>query len=96
MQSIKAVKNQSLFDLAIQLYGNIDAVQELLTLNPDLITDYSGSTSYDDIDLGYPVQAGQTVFYDETSSLRIKTELDELPATNGVIDPIATWEAVNV
>ncbi|MFN4249051.1 MAG: hypothetical protein ACK4EY_15085 [Flavipsychrobacter sp.] len=79
MQSIVTVDNQSLLNLALQLYGNEDATDELLQLN-----DFTGNIlmpGYIDaaeVDLAYSVKPGVTVFYDETSVMINKKALKEL------------------
>lgn len=39
MKTVKVQPNQNVFDLAVQHYGNVEAVDEILRLNPDLKND---------------------------------------------------------
>lgn len=39
MKTVKAQPNQNVFDVAVQHYGNVEAVDEILLLNPDLEND---------------------------------------------------------
>ena len=36
MKTVKVQPNQTVFDLVVQHYGNVEAVDEILRLNPDL------------------------------------------------------------
>ncbi len=36
MKTVKVQSNQNVFDLAVQHYGNVEAVDEIIRLNPDL------------------------------------------------------------
>lgn len=82
MQSIKTAKGQTLRDMAVQLYGNVDAVSELLRLN-----NMTGKMQQDeeldadDIDLAAPIVQGTEIIYNETSPLIDKKELKELQAS---------------
>jgi hypothetical protein len=85
MRTTKTVPNQSLYDLALQLYGNVDAIIELLALNPE----YTATGP----DLADAVPERTTINYDETSALRNTDELKKLPKDDkGNVLPIATWE----
>lgn len=66
------LKNQSIVDIAIQFYGNVDAVQELLQLNPSIFGGGSDRFSMEmpeEYDMGMAVAEGTVLNYDETSSL---------------------------
>lgn len=39
MKTIKVEPNQTLYDLAVQYYGTVDGVEELMALNPGLQND---------------------------------------------------------
>lgn len=58
MRTIKSLKNQTIWDVAIQYYGSAEAVNELLELNPQLQNDLSSV-----INSGYIVDS--TMFYIE-------------------------------
>lgn len=76
MQSIKTVRNQSILNLALQLYGNEDAVVELLAIN-----DFKGNMvspgfiKEDEVDIAYSLKEGVEVFYNEVSDLVNKQAL---------------------
>lgn len=76
MQSITTRKGQCLFDLAVQLYGNVAATRELLRLN-DFQGKFVREALYatEEMDLGYAIIPDTEVLYDETSPLINKTEL---------------------
>lgn len=76
MKTYKVLKNQSIVDVAIQLYGNVDAVPELLSLNRAALGLGSDTLTLDeqnkmgDTELGTALKAGTVLNYDETSALR--------------------------
>ncbi|MCH5243415.1 MAG: LysM peptidoglycan-binding domain-containing protein [Lentimicrobiaceae bacterium] len=39
MKTIKTEPNQTIYDIAVQYYGTLDGVEELMTLNPDIKND---------------------------------------------------------
>lgn len=41
MKTVKTIGKQTLLDLAMQHYGNIEAVSEIIGLNPDLVNNPS-------------------------------------------------------
>ena len=73
MQTIRTIKNQTIWDVAVQHYGNIEAVEELLRLNPSLRSDVSQAVSAGyvvDSDVFYldlPIREGSLVYIDSTS-----------------------------
>lgn len=71
MRPIKTTKQQSLIDLALQLYGNPDAIPELMRLNElaDLLNQDSEVIPEGEADLASPFHNDATVLYDETSAL---------------------------
>lgn len=79
MRTIKTVRYQSVWDLAKQLYANIDAAFELIRIN-----DFTGqmdvpaTVAADEIDLAYSLKPNVTVYYDETSALVDNKKLAEL------------------
>lgn len=71
MKTWTTVNGQLPIDLAIQLYGNCDAVAELLSLNN--LTgrmSVSGGVNENEVDVSFPVKEGELITYDETSSLQ--------------------------
>lgn len=59
---ITTVKNQSLIDLAVQYYGNVDATLTILDDNQHLGAD-------NEFDLGYAVVAGTQVLIRDTDPI---------------------------
>ena len=86
MLTIVTSNNQTVHDLALQLYGNADAVGELLVLNSFSVNDVSG------FNVAMPIGAGVTVSYDETSSFMNKRVLQELEQAG--VDNIASYAPV--
>lgn len=87
MITVTTIQNQTVLDLALQLYGNADAVGELLALNRFPDNDVSG------FNVAKLIGAGVTVSYDETSSLMNKRVLQELASTT-LSDQIASYAPV--
>lgn len=74
MKQITTVKSQTVFDLAVQEYGNMEAVFEIINNNPELIgmNDYPDGHSVDetiDFDMSFPIKPGVKILIDETSAL---------------------------
>lgn len=59
MTQIKTVENQTVFDIAKQYYGNIEAVAEILENNPQIVA------SMDE-----PIPVGKIINIDTESKLR--------------------------
>jgi len=73
MKSYTVIKNQSIVDIAVQLYGNVDAVTELLSLNPGIFGGgIPGFTQQlpAECDLALAILPGTVLSYDDTSGLR--------------------------
>lgn len=70
MRNINTVRTQNIFDAALELAGNIDAIPELLVQN-----DFVGkittalNVASDEIDLGLSLKPGQKIVFDEANSL---------------------------
>lgn len=78
MRTYTTVKYQTLIGLAMQLYGNVDAVAEILELN-----DLTGQMEMpfdkaDEVDITANVKEGVDIVYDETSDLYNALVLKEL------------------
>jgi hypothetical protein len=84
MKTVTTLKNQTIFDLAVQEYGNVAAWEEIISLNPDLRNDYStaldaGITYYpDEFDVAFPLLEAQEVTVDDESGLINRNYLREL------------------
>lgn len=98
MKTWNTIKGQSLIDLAIQLYGNEDAVTELLSLN-DLTGKFelSGPVDADEIDIAFALKENTAVKYDENSALINTQVLLQLahPLFGLRMQPIATADGIN-
>lgn len=76
MKTVKVQPNQNVFDLAVQHYGNVEAVDEILRLNPELVNDQTalrelGIDTVKDstFRLDAAVKPGFALQIDETSKL---------------------------
>ena len=76
MRTIKVLSNQSLLDLAVAHYGTVEAVSEILRLNPGIENDPAAMVAAgENILAGLPfrldvaVKPGSTIKIDETSKL---------------------------
>lgn len=77
MKTYTTVKGQSIIALAVQLYGNVDAIKELLELN-DFTNKIDTADNNSWVDIGYRLKSGESINYDDTSSLRNEDFLNEL------------------
>jgi hypothetical protein len=84
MRTIVTVKNQTIFDIAVQEYGSISAWEEILKLNPGLRNDYSSALEAgvlyypDEFDFAYPITEGSKIIVDNESPLINSNYLREL------------------
>ena len=80
MKTIINIDNQTIYDLAVQHYGNVEAVGEILALNPDITNDAKG----ENIDvstefwLDLPIVAGSRLVIDDSSYLQRKNTVKEI------------------
>ncbi|KAA6327240.1 hypothetical protein EZS27_023765 [termite gut metagenome] len=65
MKKIAVLPSQTLYDLALQHYGTVEAVGELFALNPDLRNEGDQEDFYFDL----PVSTGAEITIDEESRL---------------------------
>ena len=67
MRQIITVENQTVFDIAVQEYGNMEAAFQILTDNPHLVglnqlpAGYTLPTDID-FDISYPIQPGTLLY----------------------------------
>jgi hypothetical protein len=84
MRTIVTVKNQTIFDIAVQEYGNVAAWEEILKINPDIRNDYSAALASgviyypDEFDFAYPISEGSKIIVDSESLLLNSNYLREL------------------
>lgn len=84
MKTITTLKNQTIFDIAVQYYGNLEAFEEILRNNPDIENDYSciqnAGIPYfiDEFDLAFPLKPDQKLLIDENSVNYKKNIVKEL------------------
>lgn len=75
MKTIRTEPNQTLYDIAVQHYGTLDGVEELIALNPDIRNDTKAlvalgiNTAAQDpvFRLDVAIAPGSVLFFDETS-----------------------------
>lgn len=96
MKTIKVLQNQSLLDLAVAHYGTVEAVSEILRLNPDIENDPAAMVAAgENILAGLPfrldvaVKSGSTIKIDETSKL-IEDRI--IKKINTEITTYETWQ----
>ncbi len=83
MRIIKTVKGQTIGDIAIQEYGNIEAIIELLDNNTHLagMNDYTSSDLVDafcDFDVSIPIRENVRLYINDSSHLMNRKVLKEL------------------
>lgn len=83
MRTIRTLKEQTISDIAIQEYGNIEAVMELIDNNPHLVgmNDYSSSDIIDnfcDFDVSIPIRENVRLYINDSSHLMNRKVLKEL------------------
>lgn len=78
MKQYTTVKNQSIIGLAVQLYGNVDAIVELMELNDLQDKIHQPGSLTGEIDLGFSLKPGMEIQYDETSKLYNKATITDL------------------
>lgn len=80
--------NQTIFDLAVLHYGTVEAVEEILELNPDLRNDPKNtSADTNDFWLCLPIEAGSKIIINEKSRRMDKNTVKELKNEH-----ITTWQ----
>ncbi len=75
MKTIKVEPNQTLYDIAVQYYGTVDGVEELMALNPGLQNDpkvltglgINTANQENAFRLDVAVAPGSVLAFDETS-----------------------------
>lgn len=84
----KTGKNQTIFDLALQYYGNVEAIEEILNNNTHLLTDYSVMSANglpfqsDVVYLSLPFIEGQKLYVDNESDYYKNKLASELGSTD--------------
>ena len=81
MKKIKIRPGQTVMDIAIQEYGNIEAIFEILDLNTHILNDYPEHEAIADrseFDLGYSIKTGQELTVNPQSDLFKKSIIEEL------------------
>jgi hypothetical protein len=82
MTEIIVEPNQTIFDLAVKHYGNVEAVGEILELNTAARTDAEGYFWFD-----HAILPGDRILIDEKSPLMRKNTVKEL-----LNEPVTTWQ----
>lgn len=70
MATIKTVNNQTIIALAVQQYGNVAAIAELIKLNDFTDKIVQPAFIVGEVDLAFSLKKGMEVTYDENSPLR--------------------------
>lgn len=81
MKTIKVVGGQTVMDIAVQEYGNLEAVFEILENNQHMLNDYPDDEFIADrseFDVGYSIKKGTELLIDNESPLVNKRVLAEL------------------
>lgn len=87
MITVVTVDNQTIYDLAVQHYGNVGAVGEILRLNPELENDLKGMDDDREVfNFYYPVKGGSVVVIDMDSDVMNKSIVKE------IVEPVTTFE----
>lgn len=92
MKTIKAKKNQTVFDIAVEQYGTCEAVGEIIANNPGLVNDPAalavlGVNALDDDGFYFDAAllAGLEIMIDTNSDLMRKT------VTKEITQPVTTF-----
>ncbi len=94
MKTIKVEPNQTIYDIAVQYYGTLDGVAELIDLNPGLrndpqaLVDLGINTANNDnaFRMDVAIAPGSVLAYDETSRT-----IDE-KVVRKIENPVTTYE----
>jgi len=82
MKEINTTKGQTLTDIALQEYGNAEALFEIVENNPALLNDFGDDEqTVEDVtqlDLAYPLRKNQKIIIDTESDLVNRAKLSEL------------------
>jgi len=88
MKTIQTENNQTVYDIAVQYYGTVEAVREILSFNPDIRNDAkSNNMDVSDFHFDLPVVAGSKLIIDEKSLMMKKNIIKELQK-----EQITTWQ----
>jgi hypothetical protein len=85
MKKITVLPNQTLYDLAIQYYGTVEATDELFALNPELKNDPERENFHFDL----PIATGEIVINEESRLIK-KNIVKELSGKE-----ITTWQELS-
>lgn len=87
MKTVKAKGNQTIIDVALEQYGNLEAMGEILANNPDLTNDpvvlsRLGIEHIDAVDfyIDLALEPGIDIIIDEDSPLIKSSERKQIPA----------------
>lgn len=86
MKQISTVKNQTVFDLAVQAYGNMEAAFQILVDNPHLVGANDLPIGYNlpvdiDFDISYPIKEGTMIYlqdYLQSENTMVASQLDKV------------------
>ena len=87
MKTVITIDGQTIYDLAVQHYGNMEAIAEILELNPDIRNDAKGvNADLSEFWLDLPIAAGTVLTIDDSSYLQRKN------ITREITEPVTTFE----
>ncbi len=70
MKTIIVDENQTIYDIAMEYYGNIEALEEIISLNPDISNDLHGLERKPEVfHFDLPITNGSELIIDEESEL---------------------------
>ncbi len=81
MKKIKALPNQTIYDIAVAEYGTCEAIAEILSNNPTLENDPVYTSPVDQetgFTIDWPVMPGSSVLIDENSRWRMKNIIRDI------------------
>lgn len=97
MIEVKTKQNQTIFDIAVQHYGDVSLFDKVFEDNPHIENDYSFLVNkdivfdYDSFDFAMPLKPGQTVFIDPLKQNRaVLFELKDIDVVSFDISDLET------
>ncbi|MCM1086300.1 MAG: hypothetical protein NC357_08225 [Bacteroides sp.] len=99
MKTVKVQPNQNVFDLAVQHYGNVEAVDEIIANNPELVNDQTalrelGIDTVQDsaFRMDAAVKPGHALLIDETSKLMNPKVIKKITNETATYETKTSWQ----
>jgi len=90
MKTITTTENQTIFDIAVQYYGNLEAVEEILQLNPQIENELQGDAVDNAMfQWDLPVKRNSQLVMDKNSPYLKKNILREI---NETVTTFEVWQ----